>query len=114
MSLLYPYGYSKVLPLVPKMNRPSGARFGGFSYAQREVMEYANLQNGFSTKGVKQANREPDGISSKGAIAERATDGLRASCVRIAGAVAALDGVVKLANRVLNEWPKYETLNNQI
>lgn len=49
-----------------------------------------------------------------GCRAERATDGLRASWVRLAGTVAVLVGVVKLANRVLNEWLKYETLTNQI
>lgn len=65
MSLLYPYGYNKVLPLVPKINRPSGTRFGGFFYARREVMDYASLQIAVSTKGVRQANRELDGDSSR-------------------------------------------------
>ena len=70
-------------------------------------MDYASLQIAVSTKGVKQANRELDGLSSKGARAERATDGLTnrfklltGGAIVLAGAVAGLREITNVARRV--------------
>ena len=77
-------------------------------------MDYANLQISVDSRGITQTNRQLDQLATRGARAERATDGLRNEFTRLATVATAVVAAYQGLSEIVRVTREFDVFNAQL